>query len=89
MGFDDPEDVIPAIIIIVSLLGLIGALAVYLPVINSVPVLNVVSSVVNSGFIYLGNLLTTFIPLSSLMIAMIMEILLIVISIVIIVKVGY
>jgi len=89
MGLSDPEDVIPGLIIVVAILGLIGALVEYIPAINDVPVLNFIAPPVHTGFTWLANLLTAYIPLEATVIAVLIELLIVIISIIIIVKVGY
>jgi len=88
MGLGDPEDFIPVIIIIVAILGLLGGLAFYFPVLGTIPVLSMITSVIHSGFLFLAGLMA-FIPLSASWIAMILEGLIIVIMIIVVVKVGY
>ena len=89
MGFGDPEDMIPGLIIIVAVLGLIGAAATFFPVIDTVPILNIVASTVHFGFNFLAELLTPFIPLDALFIAIGIEVILLVIMIIIIVQIGF
>jgi hypothetical protein len=88
MGLDDPEDVIPAIIVIVAVLGLIGAIATYIEALGNIPYFSMITELVNTGFMFLANLLAPFIPLEPIIIAILIEFLLIIIGIIIIVKVG-
>jgi len=89
MGLDDPEDVIPAIIVIIAMLGLLGTITPLVPSLADVPVLNVVTSTVGMGFEFLGNLLAPFINIDLMIITIVIEVLVIILSIVIIVKFGY
>ncbi len=89
MGLTDPEDLIPGIIIVIALIGFIGGLITYIPAINDVPVLGMISSLTHSGFTLIGGFLTTYIPLEASIIGLLIELLIIIISIIIIVKVGY
>ncbi len=89
MGLGDPEDAIPALFIVFAILGFIGGLVTYVPAINSIPVLNSICPLIHSAFVMLANFMTPYIPLEATLIALLLEVLIIIISIVIIVKVGY
>ena len=89
MGLGDPEDVIPAIIVIITVLGLLGTITPLVPSLAKVPVLNVVTSTVGMGFDFLAKLLAPFININLMIITIALEVLVIILSIVIIVKFGY
>ncbi len=87
MGLGDWEDTIPGIIIAVSILALIGAIATYVPAIQSISWLYMITNFFNNIFMYVAGLITSFIPLQAIIIAIILEILMIIISIIFIIKV--
>lgn len=89
MGLSDPEDLIPGIIAVICVIGLIGAFSVYFPVIADVPVLGVVSTTINSGFSMLANLLSPYINLDLNLMSIILELLIFIITVIVIVKIGY
>jgi len=88
MGLDDPEDVIPGIIAFVAVLGIIGALTTFIPVIATVPVLNIITSTIHNGFVLLGGLLTPYIGIDAFYVAVMIEALLTILCIWIIVHFG-
>nr|MBD3312177.1 hypothetical protein [archaeon] len=89
MGLDEPEDIIPGIIAVVSVLGIIGALTTYIPVIGDVPVLNFLSGSIHAGFMFLGGFLTPLIGVEAFFLAIIFEVILTILCIWIIVHFGF
>lgn len=89
MGLGEPEDVIPAIIVIIAVLGIIGALTSYIPSISDVPVLNFLSASVHTGFMFLGGFLTPYIGIGAFFLAITFEVILIILCIWIIVHFGW
>lgn len=89
MGLEDPKDVIPGIIVVFCALGFIGGLAVYIPVINGVPVLGVVSVFIHGLFVSLAGFITPYIAIEAGIIALILEVLIAFLCVVFIIKTGF
>ncbi len=89
MGLDDPEDVIPGIIILITFVGIIGGVAKYYPDILNIPVIGQLAPLIHSLYIYIGKFLTQWINFPAEIIAYFLETTVILLCILIIVKIGY
>ncbi|MFA5405858.1 MAG: hypothetical protein WC307_00675 [Candidatus Nanoarchaeia archaeon] len=87
MGLDDWEDIIPGIVIVISILALIGGIANFVPAIKSVTWLYTITNFFNNIFMYVAAVITPYIPLQAIYMAIIIEILMIIFSIIFILKV--